>query len=291
MNMAIQILISGVATGCIYALVALGFYIVYNASGIINFAHGEFIMMGGVLSSVGAIVYGVGPIVAVPAAMALVACASVLMDRMVLQKARRRSHITLVMLTIGVGIVLRGLIEVSVGKNVLFPPDFGLVPPLVVMGAYVSSQAIWIMAMLLVTALALWYLLRRTWLGRAMRATAENPRAALLMGISPRLISGIAFFIAGALGALAGALIAPLASASYDNGLFFGIKGFAAAILGGLGNPLGAILGGILIGVIEAVSAGYIASAYKDAVALVLLIAMLLLRPSGLIGGLQIKRV
>ncbi|MGE0725598.1 MAG: branched-chain amino acid ABC transporter permease [Alphaproteobacteria bacterium] len=291
MDMAVQILAAGVITGCIYALVALGFTIVYNAAGIVNFAHGEFIMMGGVVSAIVILRLGLNPLLAVPATMLLVGSVAVLMDQAILQRARRRSHITLVMLTIGAGIIFRGVVEFAIGKDVHFPTGLGLIPPLSVFGAHVSSQGVWIVAALLAVATGLWYLLRKTWLGRAMRATAENPRAATLMGISPRLISAVAFLIAGALGALAGALIAPLASASYDNGLFFGVKGFAAAILGGLGSPIGAILGGVLIGVIEAFSAGYIASAYKDAVALLLLIVMLLLRPSGLFGVPQVKRV
>jgi branched-chain amino acid transport system permease protein len=289
--MAIQILIAGFTTGCIYALVALGFTIVYNSSGIVNFAHGEFVMMGGVISGALILKFGVTPVLALPAAMLLIGCMAILVDRLILQKARRRSQITLVMLTIGAGIVLRGLVEFSLGKDVFFPQPLGLIPPIAAYGIYVSGQGIWIVIALMIVSFGMWHLLYRTWLGRAMRATAENTRAATLMGISPRMISTIAFLMAGALGALAGALIAPLASASYDNGLFFGIKGFAAAILGGLGNPIGAILGGILIGTIESFSAGYIASAYKDAIALLLLIAMLLFWPSGLFGSAQVKRV
>ena len=145
-------------------------------------------------------------------------------------------------------------------------------------------------AVLLVGA-ALWYLFRRTWLGRAMRASSENPRAALLMGISPKNMSTVAFAMAGAMGGLAGALIAPIASANYDSGLFFGLKGFSAAVLGGLGSPVGAVLGGLLLGLIESFTAGYLSSSYKDALALTLLILMLLLRPSGLLGSKEVKRV
>ena len=289
--MAIQILISGFTVGCIYALVALGFTIVYNAAGIVNFAHGEFVMMGGVVSAAIILKLGVSPVLALPASMVLIGGIAVLVDILILQHARRRSQITLVMLTIGASIVLRGMIEFSLGKDVFFPRQLGLIPPVNIHGAFLSSQAIWIIIAVLIVSIGMWYLLNRTWLGRAMRATAENPRAATLMGISPRVVSMSAFLMAGALGALGGGLIAPLASASYDNGLFFGIKGFAAAILGGLGSPIGAIVGGILIGTIEAFSAGYVASGYKDAIALLLLIAMLLLRPSGIFGATQLKRV
>jgi branched-chain amino acid transport system permease protein len=289
--MAVQIVVAGLTTGCIYALVALGFTIVYNSAGIVNFAHGEFIMMGGVISAVLILKSGFPPILALPASMMLVACVAVLVDSLILQRARRRSHITLVMLTIGAGIVLRGAVEFTIGKDVYFPDGLGGISPVNVFGAHLAGQGVWIGLALITVSVGLWYLLNITWLGRAMRATAENPRAATLMGISPRLISMVAFLMAGALGAMAGALIAPLASASYDIGLFFGIKGFAAAILGGLGNPIGAIVGGVLIGTIESLSAGYVASAYKDAIALALLIIMLLLRPSGIFGSPQLKRV
>ena len=289
--MVFQILAAGITTGCIYALVALGFTIVYNSAGIVNFAHGEFIMMGGVVSAVMILTMGLPPVLALPATMLLVGCVAVLMDSFILQRARRRSHITLVMLTIGAGIVLRGIVEFSIGKGVFFPAGLGLIPPATVLDVRLSSQGMWIAIALVVVSVSLWYLLNKTWIGRAMRATAENPRAATLMGISPLRVSTTAFLMAGALGAMAGGLLAPLASASYDNGLFFGVKGFAAAILGGLGSPIGAIVGGILIGTIESVSAGYLASAYKDAVALVLLIIMLLVWPSGLFGAPQLKRV
>lgn len=124
-----------------------------------------------------------------------------------------------------------------------------------------------------------------------MRAAGENPRAALLMGISPKQVSTVAFAMAGAMGALAGALIAPLASANYTSGLFFGLKGFSAAILGGIGSPLGAVVGGLLLGVIENVAAGYVSSGWKDAIALGILIIVLLVKPTGIFGGLSVKRV
>jgi branched-chain amino acid transport system permease protein len=156
---------------------------------------------------------------------------------------------------------------------------------------FVPAQALWIVGFLLCASAGLWFLFTRTRIGKAMRAASENRRAASLCGINPHLMSALSFAIAAGLGALAGASVAPIASAFYENGLFFGLKGFAAAILGGLGNPLGAIIGGLIIGVTENVAAGYVSSAFKDAIALVILIVLLLVRPAGLIGRLEVKRV
>jgi branched-chain amino acid transport system permease protein len=130
----------------------------------------------------------------------------------------------------------------------------------------------------------LWVLLQKTRVGKGMRAVAINHYAAVLMGISPKKAAIIAFALAGLIGGAAGALLAPVASAHYDNGIFLGIKGFAAAILGGLGNPIGAVVGGLILGLTESLTAGYLSSVYKDAVSLVLLLAILLLRPQGLLG-------
>jgi branched-chain amino acid transport system permease protein len=206
-------------------------------------------------------------------------------------QARRRSPVTLVMITIGMAIVFRGLMLFAAGKSMMFPPGLGGMPPVSMAGATISGQGVWVILTVVCVSAGMWYLLERTWLGRAMRATSENPRAATLVGISPRLISTATFAIAGALGALAGALVAPISSISYDSGLFFGIKGFAAAVLGGLGNPVGAVVGGLVLGFVEALAAGYLASAYKDVVALIVLVIVLSVRPSGILGNRVHRRV
>lgn len=289
--MAAQIAVSGLLIGSIYALVAWGFTIVYNATGIINFAAGEFVMMGGVISAALNMSLSWAPLVTVPITVIIVAAVSAGMDRFFLQKARRRTHLTLVMLTIGIAIVLRGVMLFTTGKDFHFPPAFSLgeVPP--VFGINVPTQGVWVFGTVAVVSVLLWQLFARSWLGRSMRAAGENPRAALLMGISPRRVSTIAFAMAGAMGALAGALIAPLASASYTSGLFFGLKGFSAAVLGGIGSPIGAVVGGLFYGVLESFVAGYVSSGWKDVIALSVLILVLLIKPTGLFGGRSVKRV
>lgn len=291
MQQFLQIVQSGVVIGSIYAIAALGFTIVFNATRIANFAHGEFVMMGGLISAVLISSYGLSTFVAVPVSTALVCVLGVLLDRVALQRARRKTELTLVMITIGAGITFRGLMQIVVGRDVYFMPEYGVLPSIQFDGVGLSSQAIWIALTLTVVTVGLRVLFSSTQLGKAMRAASENPLAAALQAIDPSRMSSLAFLIASGTGALAGALITPLASASYESGLFYGLKGFSAAILGGLGNPIGAIVGGIIIGLAESISAGYLSSSFKDAVALVLLLTLLLVRPSGLLGHVEVKRV
>lgn len=287
----LQITLSGVVTGSIYGMAALGFTIVYNATRVMNFANGDFVMMGGLVAAALVTDYQVPILFAVIIAVAVVACLGIALDRLALQHARRQNVLTLVMITIAAGITFRGLMQLVIGRDVYFMPPFGGIPSLVLGGLYLSSQGVWILIMLLVTSGGLWFLFAHTRIGKAMRAVSENARGAALCGINPALMSILSYAIAASLGALAGALIAPIASGYYENGIFLTLKGFAAAILGGMGNPLGAIVGGLLIGFIESFSAGYAASGYKDAVALVILLVVLVFRPSGLLGHVEAKRV
>ena len=188
------------------------------------------------------------------------------------------------MVTLGVGITIKGVAQVFIGKDTQFPPPFTSGSPLPIGTLSISQQSIWIAGSLAVLLALLWVLLQKTRVGKGMRAVAINHYAAVLMGISPKRAAIIAFALAGLIGGAAGALLAPVASANYDNGIFLGIKGFAAAILGGLGNPVGAVVGGVILGLTESLTAGYVSSVYKDAVSLVLLLAILLLRPQGLLG-------
>jgi branched-chain amino acid transport system permease protein len=290
LNVLAQIATSGIVIGCIYALVAWGFTIVFNATGLINFAAGELVMMGGVISAALNARYGLPPLISVPCTIVIVAAVAAATDRFCLQKARRQAHMTLIMITIGLAIGLRGAMLFVTGKDFQFPPPFSLtdIPP--ILGITIPTQGAWVVAVVLLTTLALWFLFARTWLGLSMRASGENPRAARLMGVSPYRVSTLAFGLAGAMGALAGALIAPLASANYASGLYFGVKGFSAAVLGGLGSPVGAVVGGLLLGLIESFAAGYVSSGWKDGIALGLLIVVLLFMPAGFFGR-TIKRV
>ncbi|KQV41316.1 branched-chain amino acid ABC transporter permease [Rhizobium sp. Root1204] len=291
MNTLLQTLISGLMIGAVYGLIALGFTIVYNATRVVNFAHGEFVMMGGVLSTWLLTAHDFPLPIAVLAAIGLVTILGILLDRVALRSARHQDPLTLMMITIGMAVGFRGLMQVVVGRDVIFLEPFGGIPTIIFGEVFIPSQGLWIFLLLLLCSVVLYFLFAHTKIGKAMRAASENKRAAALCGINPPTMSALSFAIAAALGALAGAAVAPISAAFYEYGLFFGLKGFAAAILGGLGNPLGAVVGGLAIGLLESVTAGYISSAFKDGVALVVLILLLLVRPSGLLGQAEIKRV
>lgn len=291
MTQFFQIVITGLTIGAIYALAALGFSIVYNATKVTNFANGEFVMMGGLISASLITVAQVPPLLAVLVACVSVTILGVLMDWLGLQHARRKTVLSYAMITIGIGISYRGLMQNLFGREILFPPAFSGIPLFRAQGVFISGQNSLILVVLAVVSIALSYLFLRTRLGKAMRAASQQPRAAQLCGINPRHMAMIAFGMAGLLGAVAGGLVAPIGAAFYEYGLFYGLKGFAAAVLGGFGSAPGAVLGGLLIGLAESLTAGYINSAYKDAVALLILLVLLLVKPSGLLGRAEARRV
>lgn len=296
MNQFMQMVITGLTTGAIYSISALGFTIVYNATRVTNFANGEFVMMGGLLSA-GLVTSGLATFTGFPVVAAvllsclIVTVLGVAIDWAGIQHARRKVVLSYAMITIGFGISYRGLMQTTVSREILFPPAFGVFPNLYFGDLYLSSQSLWILAVLAVVSAALSFLFMRTRIGKAMRAASQQPRAASLCGINPRIMAMISFGMAGFLGAAAGTMIAPIGGAFYEFGLFFGLKGFAAAILGGFGSSIGAVIGGLLIGLAETLTAGYISSDYKDAVALAILVVLLLVRPSGLMGHVEARRV
>lgn len=291
MSQFLQIVLSGLAVGAVYSLIAIGFTVVYNAMRVVNFANGEFVMMGGLIGAALLEYQGWPLAVAIPASVASVVALALVMELTGMRLARRKTVLNFAMITIGFGVLYRGLMQVLVGRDILFMPAFGLIPDLRVSGVFLGAQSIWSILVLLLAAGGLHVMFAKTRLGKAMRAASQNPRAAALCGIDPRLMAALAFAIAGAAGGLAGALVTPQGAAFYDFGLVYGIKGFAAAILGGIGNPMGAVVGGIVIGVIESLSAGYLASGYKDAVALLILLGFLLAMPHGLFGRRDVRRV
>lgn len=282
--MIAQILISGVALGAAYALIAIGFTIVFATKRIINFAHGEFVMLGGVLAVYLSQAIGLPMAIAILLTLACVAIGAAILYLVVLDR-QAGDPLSQIMITLGLAIAIKGLVQVAIGKGTLFLSPLSSVTHWSAFGLYLNPQAAWIVCTLVVFVTALAVIFRTTWLGLSMRAVALHPYAAVLMGVAPRWVAASAFVIAGLFGAAAGALLAPIASASYDNGLFLGLKGFGAAVLGGLGSPLGAVVGGLLLGLAESISAGYISSAYKDAITLSMLLLVLMFFPQGLLGG------
>ena len=285
-----QFSFSGITLGAIYALVALGFTLIYNASHVINFAQGEFLMIGGmgtvVLMDAGAPIY-----LAIPGAILMAGIAGVLLHKLAIAPAKNADVVTLIIITIGASIFLRGLAQIFWGKDYHALPAFSDTESISVGGAVLLTQSLWVLgiAAVLVTALGLFF--TRTALGKALLATSMNKDAASMVGIKTGAILTLAFGIAALLGAVAGVIVAPITFTAYDIGIMLGLKGFIAAAIGGLGSSTGAILGGLLLGLAEAYTAGYISSDYKDAVPFVLILVILFFLPNGLLGSRAVERV
>jgi branched-chain amino acid transport system permease protein len=287
---SLQFAFSGLTVGAVYALVALGFTLIYNASDVVNFAQGEFVMLGG-MTTVFLAMAGVPlPAAAILAILVAVAVGLVL-HRAAIDMARDANAVTLIMITIGASIFLRGAAQVVFDKRFHdLPPIFGT-EPLRIGGAAIQSQSLVVVVGAALVVLVLWLFIDRTLLGKAVTATATNRLAARLVGINTRRLVGFSFAVSAAIGALAGILVTPITLTSYDVGTLLALKGFAAAMLGGMGHAPGAVVGGLLLGLLEAFSAGYVSSKYKDAVAFLVILAVLFAMPQGLFGRAKIERV
>jgi len=286
----LQFLYSGMTVGSAYALAALGFTIIYNTSGVINFAQGEFIMLGGMLA---AMMAGAGvPLpLAIIGAVILTAIVGLVMEKAVIEPAQNAQVVTLIIITIGASLVVRGLVQIWLGKGTHTLPAFSGDTPIEFLGASLLPQSLWVLGVTLLIVAALGWFFGRTLLGKAMLATSHNKLAAQLVGINTRRVLLLSFGLAALLGAVGGALLAPITYTSYDAGIMLGLKGFVAAVLGGLGGGVGAIAGGLILGIAEAMTAGYISSAYKDAVPFVLILLILFFIPRGLFGAKVSERV
>lgn len=286
----VQFLLSGLTVGAIYALVALGFSIIYNASQVINFAQGEFVMIGG-MCGVWLVNVGLPLPVAVVLAVAASALLGLVLEKFAVEPARGAPVVTLIIITIGASILLRGLATLVWDKKIHALKSFSGDTPLQVAGATILPQSLWVLGVTFAIVLLLAWFFGRTLTGKALLATSHNRLAAQLAGISVRQVLMLSFSLSAALGAIAGILIAPITFTSWDVGVMLGLKGFAAAILGGLGSGPGAVVGGLVLGITESMSAGYLSSAYKDAIAFVILLVVLVFAPNGLFGRRGFERV
>lgn len=300
MDIFVQQLINGLVLGSIYALVALGYTMVYGILELINFAHGEVTMMGAMvcLAVVGGLL-GVGLpwplIMAIGLGAAIVACMALgfAIERVAYRPLRHAPRLAALITAIGVSIVLQNLAMLMWGKQYISFPALVPVVRFELAGATITALQIVIVSSACVLMAGLWLLVRRTGLGRAMRATAQSPELAGLMGINPNRVISLTFVIGAVLAAVAGVMVsAYYGLAHYYMGFILGLKAFTAAVLGGIGNIAGAMLGGLLLGVIESMGAGYIGdlsfgflgSHYQDVFAFFVLILVLVFRPSGLLG-------
>jgi len=286
----VQYLLAGLTLGAIYALVALGFAIIYNASHVINFAQGEFVMIGG-MATASFIDTGLPLPLSVVLAVGLAACVGLALEKLAVEPARGASVVTLIIITIGASILLRGLAGLVWDKKIHALPAFSGEAPIAIAGATLLPQSLWVLGTTVAAVAALWWFFNRTLTGKAILALSHNRLAAQLVGVSVRRVLAVSFGLSAALGALAGILIAPITFTSWDVGIMLGLKGFAAAILGGLGSGPGAIAGGLALGLLEALGAGYVSSAYKDVIAFAIMLAVLVFMPGGLAGRRATERV
>ncbi len=290
MQEVLQYLFSGITSGAIYAIIALGFSMLYMATDLINFAQGEFVMLGalGFVSLWSGLKLPL--IVAFVLSVLLVTVVGFLFERLAIRPVRRPQPITLIIITVGASIFLRGVAMIVWGKDSYSVAAFSSSKPLELAGATVLPQSLWIVGIVLVLMIALQLFYQRTIVGKAMQACAINRQAAWLLGIPSELMVLLAFGLSAAAGGVGGVIISPITMCSYDMGTVLGLRGFCAAMLGGLGSTRGAVVGGFLLGILEAFGVGFISSSLKDAIAFLLLLLILYIRPSGLLGSETVHR-
>jgi branched-chain amino acid transport system permease protein len=284
-SLAFQYLLSGVTKGSIYAVVAIGFNLIYSATGVLNFAQGEFVMLGGMVAVT--LAQFVPLPVAVAGAVAAVAVLGCLLEVVFFRRLARHSVLHLIIITIGLSIVIQEVALHLWDEKVRSLPYFtgNEVSSLMLWGAAISPQVLWVLGTVGIIVILLHGFLRHTLRGRAMRACSSNPTAAMLAGIDIASMRTLSFGLSAALGALGGCVISPITMTHYEMGAPLAIKGFAAAILGGLGNPMAAVAGGLLVGLIEALSVSILPVAYNDVAAFAVLLLVLFVRPHGLFGS------
>lgn len=284
-----QLIVSGITSGCIYAIVAIGFSIIYNSTQVINFAQGEFVMVGAMVAAVLLAKFSLA--IAFPVAVLAGCLVGALVALFVLTPLKKASVVSLIIITVGASIMLRGLAQLFWGEQAIPVPPFTGAPTdygvedrtFNLLGAAFRAQDLWVIGVtvLLVVGLQLFY--KYTLVGQAMRACSSNSAGAKLVGISVRRMILLSFVMAAGMGAIAGVTVSPVFYARCTMGTALGLKGFCAAVLGGLGNFGGAVLAGITLGVVESLAGGLLWSDYKDAVAFVILLVILLVRPEGLL--------
>jgi branched-chain amino acid transport system permease protein len=287
----LQYTLSGLSTGAIYALIGLGFAIIYNSTSIINFAQGEFVMLGGMLTVFFHITMQLSLPLAIILAILIATAAGVMFERLAISPLKDADPLILVIITIGGSILIRGIAMLIWGKDTHALPMFSGEDPIILWGATIMPQNLWIFGITLIIITASRLFFHHSIIGKAMRACSFNRVASSLVGIDVKHMVLFSFIISSAMGAVAGIIIAPLTMTSYDVGIMLGLKGFCAAIIGGMSGGMGTVAGGLIVGVLESLGAGLISSGYKDAIAFIILLLILFIRPQGLFIKGEVERV
>jgi branched-chain amino acid transport system permease protein len=287
----LQYTITGITIGSVYAMVAIGFNVIYNVTEAINFAQGEFVMLGGLVMVFFRVTLHIPVVISLPLTIMVVTVVGVLLDRLVIRPIREPSVLSMIIATIGAAFFIKGAAMFIWGKDPFDLPPFTGRDPINFLGAAVLPQSLWVVGFLVAVVITLTLFFDRTIIGKALRACAVNPNASSLVGINVKYMILVSFAMSAAIGAAGGIVITPISLMEYDRGAMLAIKGFAACVLGGMGSFPGAVIGGLIIGLIESLGAGLISSGYKDAFALLVLLFVLFLKPSGLFGSAEISKI
>ena len=286
----LQFIFMGIQRGAIYAMVAMGFNIIYNSTGIINLAQGEFVVIGGLMMASLTMHFNMFMPIAFVLTVISVTIIGILMERFTINPVKNPNVLRLIIITIAVSILLKGFAMCVWGKSSHFMRHFSSEEPLVFAGATILPQTLWIIGFLIIVVTGFLYFFNHTMTGKSMRACAINRDAAKLIGVNDKKMVMISFALSACIGAVAGIIITPIIQMDYARGALLGLKGFGAAVLGGLGNSFGAVCAGLILGIIEALGAGYISSHYMDAIALSILLIVLFIKPSGMFGSATAAR-
>lgn len=283
MELFLQYFFSGLTVGAIYALIALSFNIIYNTTSILNLAQGEFVVLGGLVMwfflEKLKLPYGTSFLLS----LSIGGLVGLAMERLTIRPVLKTADpLLLILITIAFSILLRGVLMFLFGKEPYGYPPLSEGEPIVLWGAVLQRQVIWIFIFVILIMIFLYVFFNQTMFGRAMKACAIDRVSAKLMGIKTTQMVMVSFILSGIFTSLAGILITPITFVEYDKGPLLTIKGFTSAILGGLGSNWGVMAGGFLLGILESLTAGYIHSGLKDVLALLILLTMLLFKPAGL---------
>jgi branched-chain amino acid transport system permease protein len=290
MDLLMQYIVTGLTVGSIYALLAIGFVTIYNITGILNFAQGEFAMIGA-MTCITLVNAGLPMFAAIILAILITAAIGLIVERTAILHARNKSVIILIIITIGISTFLKGLGLIVWGTNPKQLAPIIKAEPIKFMGAVINPQGIFIIIILFILLALLYVFFEKTYIGSALRASEKNPRAARLMGINTSTMSALAFTLAAALGAIAGILITPITDATYEMGFLIGVKGFVGMVIGGMHSIPGAVAGALMVGLLETFSSAYISTFYSDAIMFTVLILVLFVKPNGIFARASGERV